>query len=54
MLRNNLVYKYIFQEINQILNWVFIFSMTSSLSDFSIGAVFGGIEPILGSLSPVV
>ena len=28
--------------------------MFSSLSGFSIGAIFGGIEPILGSLSPVV
>ena len=31
-----------------------MFSMASSLSGFSIGAIFGGIEPILGSLSPVV
>ena len=31
-----------------------MFSMGSSLSGFSIGAIFGGIEPILGSLSPVV
>ena len=31
-----------------------MFSMASSLSGFSTGAIFGGIEPILGSLSPVV
>ena len=31
-----------------------MFSMASYLSGFSIGAIFGGIEPILGSLSPVV
>ena len=31
-----------------------MFSMASSLSGFSTGAMFGGIEPILGSLSPAV
>ena len=31
-----------------------MFSMASSLSGFSIGAIFGGIEPIQGSLSPEV
>ena len=31
-----------------------MFSMASSLSGFSTGAIFGRIEPILGSLSPVV
>ena len=31
-----------------------MFSMASSLSGFTIGALFGGIEPILGSLSPEV
>ena len=29
-------------------------SVASSLSGFSIGAIFGGIKPILGSLSSVV
>ena len=38
----------------QILNGVFMFSMASSLSGFWVGAIFGGIEPILGSLSLVV
>ena len=31
-----------------------MFSMASFLSGFSIGAIFGGIKPILGSLSSVV
>ena len=31
-----------------------MFSMASSLSGFSIGAIFGGIELIQGSLSPEV
>ena len=31
-----------------------MFSMASSLSGFSIGEIFGRIEPILGSLSPVM
>ena len=31
-----------------------MFSMASSLSGFSIGAIFGGIEQILGNLSPAV
>ena len=31
-----------------------MFSMASSLSGFSIWAIFGGIEPIVGSLSPVM
>ena len=31
-----------------------MFSMASSLSGFPIGAIFGGIEPIRGSLSPLV
>ena len=31
-----------------------MFSMASFLSGFSIGAIFGGIEAILGILSPVV
>ena len=29
-------------------------SVASSLSGFSVGAIFGGIEPILGILSPEV
>ena len=31
-----------------------MFSMASSFSGFSVAAIFGGIEPILGSLSPLV
>ena len=31
-----------------------MFSMASSLFGFSIGAIFGVLEPVLGSLSPVV
>ena len=30
-----------------------MFSVASSLSDFSIEGILGGIKPILGSLSPV-
>ena len=31
-----------------------MFSMASFLSGFSNGAIFGGVELILGSLSPIV
>ena len=31
-----------------------MYSMDSCFSGFSVGAIFGGFEPILGSLSPVI
>ena len=54
MLFNNLVYKRVFQEIESNSNQVFMFSMTSFFSGFSTGSIFDQIEPILGSLSPLV
>ena len=51
---NNLVYKCIFKEIK--LNFKSSLHVSYGLFFilFSIGAIFGGIEPIQDSLSPVV